>query len=277
MAPSVQDTLAYKKALKDCFSLGDPKVYPHDFISDIQDRLSDFPSDLASADSIKLVTSKFIGEPRRSWLSLDLDSRPKTLDDLWTWIHTSDCQDPLSQFHADHDLVTTTTQTTSVAQLIKDVRPAQQRLISNPHAAQHGVNEALIITWFIDSLQDPIRVHLRRQRIRDPKHFTSLALVHQAVILEDSIQHAADYDYRPDISDTCLDYDQDFQDYDHDPQDSDHDSQDTDYPAPDYDSQDPNQAPDQARSDPNLEALISSLVHQQLQNHPAFQAHRPRT
>jgi hypothetical protein len=286
MAPSFTDMQAYKKDLKDCFSLGDPSVYPEEFISDIQAHLDDFPADLGPAARIKLVASKFVGEPRRRWLVLDSASRPASLDALWIWIRTCSCQDPCSQFHQDYHFVTTTMQTTSVAQLITDVRPAQQRLLTNPQAALHGVNEALIITWFINSLQHDLSVELRRQRARDPTAFASLSLVHQAAILEDSVHHAADYDHSSDSPDNYHDYVQDFQDPAHDPEDFDYDSQDPTHDSQDpthdsqdfdYDSQDYHQDPHQALPDIDLAALthqISHLVHQQLQQHPVFQAHR---
>ena len=288
MAPSIQDVLDCAKILKPCLPL-DGQVQPDDFINDTCARLDLYRPDLSSQDKIPLIADKFSGEARFRWISMPADSRPKTIPDLHAWIRNKSGLHPWTQYTSDKTLIKTAQQTGSMAEFIELVRPAQQRLLSNPVALQDGFSLALLVSMFINSLHPDIAAQLRRKRVSaasDP--FTSLAALHDAALQESLIHSVASNSPSPDFDQTSVssahdhdhfdssdyldpphdtgDYDQDFQDYDnYDHYDSAshefHDSASSDLPDPH----------DQGVSDEvyNLASLTAALVYQ-LQQRPGY-------
>ena len=189
--PTPKELMDYKKTVKECSALGEQGTEPDAFINDVNDILQDLP-DLEDKWKIKIVASRFTKEARRRWVNIPEADRPSTLDDLWAWIRNKSGADPTFQMTKDMRFLQTTKQTTSVAKLIQEVRPAQERLAANPKAAEQGVNLLLIITWFINSLKGPIATELRRRRQRTPADFDTLAAAHEAALHEDVVQFTAE-------------------------------------------------------------------------------------
>lgn len=189
--PTAKELMDYKKTVKECPALGEQGIDPEAFIDDIGDIIQDLP-DMDDKWKIKIVASRFTKEARRRYVSIPEANRPSTLPDLWAWIRTKSGVDPTFQMTKDMRFLQTTKQTTSVAKLIQDVRPAQERLAANPKAAEQGVTLLLIITWFINSLKGPIATELRRRRQRAPADFDTLAATHEAALHEDVVQFTAE-------------------------------------------------------------------------------------
>jgi len=189
--PTAKELMEYKKAVKECPALGEQGVDPDAFINDINNILQDLP-DMDDKWKIKIFVSRFSKEARRRWTTIPDADHPQTLADLWNWIRTKSGADPTFQMTKDMRFLQTTKQTTSVAKLIQEVRPAQERLAANPKAVEQGVTLLLIITWFINSLKSDIAKELRRRRQRSPNEFTTLAAIHEAALLEDVVQYTAE-------------------------------------------------------------------------------------